>query len=1076
MKIGWVLLFAFAASFAMAGEPDLKKGFAHPPASARPWVYWFWLNGNITRQGITADLEAMKRVGIGGALIMEVDQGAPLGKVDFAGPEWRKLFQFVMHEANRLGIEINMNDDAGWDGSGGPWITPENSMKKVVWTEARVHTGPVIDLPQPETVAGLYKDIAVIAFPAIGTYRVPDIAGKSGLIRQEFGPRQPAAAPPDSVIDRRKIITVSLGKVINNQVAWTPPPGDWTVMRFGYTCTGAVNAPSPASGRGLECDKLSKEGSEAAFSGFVAKLITENKPYLGKTFVRTHIDSWENGSQNWTEKFREEFKKRRGYELLPYLPVLSGKVVSNVDVSERFLWDIRETISELIIDNYAGHMEQLARQHGIGLSIEGYGDVCVDDLAYVGRADEPMNEFWTSPGGMPDPASHSEPFIYEMASAAHIYGKPILGAESFTSTDWERWLCSPRDLKGLGDWEFSRGVNRLVFHRYAMQPWLNVRPGMSMGPWGLHYERTQTWWNDSQPWHAYLARCQYLLQQGQPIVDLLYLAPEGAPSSFVAPAKALKGPYSVDGCPPDALLHLARVKNGRIVFPGGMTYQALELPPRTSMTPELLRKIADLADAGAIVVGPKPTASPSLSGFPNADMQVRSEAQKLWSSGKVHSDVTAQELLSRKGIPPDFEADGSVTAAHRRIGATDVYFVCNPKLTAINALCRFRAVGRPEIWDAETGTAQPAPSYWTTGSRTAIPISFGPHDSAFVVFRPGGGIADPVVKFLRNGKPVFTHSVPPKIKVLSALWGPEGDKLRTKNVTAQTQKLVDLNGAELHVADLAAGGDPAYGVVKTLHVVFTIGGKNYTAQGIDPETISFAPFGDQTPQARLVAGFDGTLRVESDVPGEYEVVTKSGRRLTAKIGLNIATDVTGTWSVRFESGGGATRHVQFDKLQSWSTSSVPGVKYFSGTATYRKSLIVPKAILGSGRRQFLDLGDVEVDAGVSLNGHDLGIAWRAPYRLEVSRWIHAGPNEIEINVTNLWPNRMIGDAFMPEDGDRNPNGTLKQWPVWLDQGKPSPTGRYSFTSWELWGRGDKLLPSGLIGPVRLRSVGVAILR
>ena len=858
---------------------------------------------------------------------------------------------------------------------------------------------------------------------------------------------------------------------------WNPPPGKWTVIRFGHTTTGKGNHPAPVSGVGLECDKLSKEGAEAAFNGFIAKLVAENRPYVGKTLVRTHIDSWENGSQNWTEKFREEFRSRRNYDLMTYLPVLSGKVVSSLDVSERFLWDMRQTISDLVIHNYAGHMQKLAKQHGIGLSIEGYGDVCVDDLAYVGRSDEPMSEFWTSPGGMPDPESHSEPYVFEMASAAHVYGKPVLGAESFTSSDWEKWLYSPRDLKGLGDWEFSRGVNRFVFHRYAMQPWLNVKPGMSMGPWGLHYERTQTWWNDSQPWHTYLARCQYLLQQGQPIVDLLYLAPEGAPSSFIAPVEARRGRYSVDGCSPDAILRLATVKNGRIVFPSGMTYQALVLPPVSTMTPALLRKLRVMANAGALIVGPKPTASPSLVGYPDADSHVKNFAQELWKSHKIHSEQPVEELLASKGIAPDFESNCSVSAMHRRIGDADVYFVCNPKRTHANATCRFRITGRqPELWNPETGVIEPAPSYWFSGSRTTIPLSLGSHDSVFVVFRPKAGISDPVVSLTHQGTPVFRHAVPPKIKVISALWGPAGDTSRTKDVSKQLQKLVDRKQTEFRVADLAAEGDPAVNIVKTLRVKYIIAGKTLTTQGTDPETITFFGSGDEAPIARVKAGKDGSLRLESERVGVYTAKTRSGRTLIATVKPSMSVGLQHPWTVDFTPGAGAPMHTRFIKLQSWSESKDPGIKVFSGTATYHQDFNVSSSFLRKSDRQILDLGQVEVTARVKLNGHDLGLVWRAPYKLDVTGFLRVGTNRLEIKVTNLWPNRMIGDELLPEDGDRNDNGTLKTWPKWVEQGKSSPSGRFTFTSWKLWHKDDALLPSGLIGPVRLTAVSSTRMR
>lgn len=1127
MKRAITLLLAVWAALAGATTADLQRNFARPPDSARPWVYWFWLNGNVTRAGVTADLEAIKRVGIGGVLIMEADQGTPVGPVAFASPQWRSIFQFVLHEAHRLGLQVTMNDDAGWAGSGGPWIKPEQSMQKAVASETTVEGPSTFDgtVAQPETVAGFYRDVAVLAFPATGTYRIPDIAGRSGLVRQEFAPTSRYdTAPPDSVIDPARIQDLSGRMDRTGRMNWDVPPGKWTILRIGETSTGSVCAPAPRSGTGLECDKLSQEGADAAFSGFIAKLVSDSGPLAGHTFVRTHIDSWEGGSQNWTERFPAEFRRLRGYDPTPYLPVLFGRVVGSLEVSERFLWDVRETISELLLDNYAGRMGELAREAGIGLSIEAYGDMCMDDLAYAGRATEPMNEFWTWPGGLNDPGPRSEPFIFEMASAAHIYGKPILGAESFTSNDEEKWLYSPGDLKGLGDWELSRGVNRFVFHRYAMQPWLQVRPGMSMGPWGLHYERTETWWDQSKPWHTYLARCQYLLRQGSPVVDVLYLAPEGAPSSFVPPPAARMGPYSADACPPEALLRLASVRNGRIVFPSGMSYRALVLPPTDTMTLPMLLKLRTLVEAGATIVGPQPIKSPGLGGYPDVDAQIRRIAGNLWASGRIVSDRTVEQILS-SSVMPDFEAPRGVTAAHRGLGGTDIYFVENSTRARLNALCRFRTGQRsPELWDAETGEIRPAGFFVASSGSTEIPLSLGSHDSVFVVFRPGGGVADPVVSLKRNGRNVFVPSSPAHVSILSALWGPAGDAARTKDMRAQVQRIVDAGATDLHVADLAAEGDPAYNVVKTLRVTYSVGGKVYRDRATDPETISFPLASTEAPSAKVVVSA-GHLHIVATAPGTYVATTRRGQRLVAHVPAQPFRDLGGSWDVTFDPAGppwptkelepkysdeeGAARsrsavreigersgihirvpradlpqgerpaddnghsqphkrtlRIRFDHLVSWSDSRDPRIRYFSGTAVYRRSFLMdapPKA----GEHLILDLGEVRVNASVKLNGRDLGILWRAPYRMDVTRFVRPGLNTLEVAVTNLWPNRMIGDEYLPEDSDRNPNGTLKEWPDWLLSGRTSPAGRVTFTSWRLWHKGDPLLPSGLLGPVTL---------
>jgi hypothetical protein len=1052
-----------------ASAPDLARGFAQPPPSARPWVYWFWLNGNITREGITADLEAMERVGIGGVLIMEVDQGVPLGPVPFAGREWRELFAHVVAEANRLGLQVNMNDDAGWNGSGGPWITPDKAMQKVVLSETQVEGPGPFDavLPQPPTVADYYRDIAVLGFPRTGDYRIPDIEGKAAYVRRDVRPTADyTELPADQCIPRSRIVDLSARMEPDGHLAWEAPDGTWTVLRIGFTPTGAMNAPAPASGRGLECDKLSPEGSEAAFNGFMAKLIEDVGPLAGPTLVSTHIDSWENGSQNWTPRFREEFQRRRGYDPLLYLPVMSGRVVDSLEVSERFLCDLRQTVSDLLLENYAGHMRELAREQGLRLSIEAYGNTTCDNLAYAGRADEPMGEFWSSPsfgaGGT----------LTEMSSAAHIYGKPIVGAEAFTAGNGEKWLYHPGSIKPMGDWAFCLGINRFVFHRYALQPWLDRRPGMTMGPWGLHYERTQTWWEQSRPWHEYLARCQYLLQQGLPVVDVLYLAPEGAPRSFNAPASADRSGYRGDACSAEALLTRVSVKKGQLVFPDGMTYRVLVLPGAPTMTPRLLERLAELARDGATIIGTPPVKAPGLTDYPECDTQVRALADALWGSGKIIADQTAAEVLTARGTPPGFTSDRALDFMHRRIGQVETYFVANRLSHAVNATCTFRVTGRqPELWDPETGTITAAAVCDEADGVTRLPLRLEAAESVFVVFRPNRPRGEVVTRVTRDRQPVWPlASRTARIRVRRALWGPAGDQDRTKDVTDQVQRMVDRVGPTFTVAELAAEGDPAFGVVKTLRVEYEVGGETLTASATDPEPIVFELPNDAAPPLRIERLPKGRLVVEAEDPGVYALHMASGSTAEVEASGAARLKLDGLWELRFPPDQGAPEHVTLERLASWSEHPDAGVRYFSGTGVYRKAFEVPAELAATGRRVTLDLGRVAVTARVRLNGEDLGVLWKPPYRVDVTGALQTGENTLGVEVTNLWVNRMIGDEQLPEDSERNPNGTLKAWPQWLLDGKPSPAGRYTFTTWRLWGKDSPLQESGLLGPVELRSV------
>lgn len=651
-----ILFGEFTSSLAVAEEPtgNLVTRFVNPPDSAKPWVYWFWVNGNVTREGITADLEAMRRAGIGGALVMEAVQGEPVGPVPFGGPEWLELVKHACAEAARLGLEINVNNGLGWEGSGGPWITPELSMQKLVWSEA-VAEGPKhleTVLPAPPAERGFYRNIKVLAFPTpAGNARMENMTYKACFNLVRPTPVFPVPAnwpetPSAEVIARDGIVDLTAKVDEAGKLTWDVPKGQWTILRMGYTTTGR----GPHTGAGLECDKMSKEAAEAHFTGMMGRVIEKAGPLVGKSLVATHIDSWECGSQNWTPKFREEFQRRRGYDLIPYLPTITGRIVENREVSERFLWDFRQTINELVLENYAGHFREIAHRNGLRLTTETYTTCPCDELSFAGRPDEPMAEIWSSPKCLA--AWCAAP----MTSGGHVWGKKIIGAEAFSADGNERWLRHPANLKEIGDWAFCEGINRLVVHRYAMQPWLNVRPGMGMGWWGVHYERTQTWWEMSKAWHQYLTRCQHLLREGLFTADVCYLSSEGMPQSLCRERRLMsKSPfapldprertgYNFDICPPDALMTRMSVKDGRLVLPDGMSYRLLVLPMVETMTPQLLGKVKELIEAGATVVGSRPAKSPSLSNYPKCDRELKRITDELWGSGEAPAELTERKI------------------------------------------------------------------------------------------------------------------------------------------------------------------------------------------------------------------------------------------------------------------------------------------------------------------------------------------------------------------------------------------------------------------------------------------------
>lgn len=1157
------LMGIFANTMKAAGNDALESGFRQPPPEARPWVYWFWLNGNITSAGITADLEAMKRVGIGGVLIMEVDQGAPVGPVDFMSQSWRDLFEHVDAESQRLGLEVNMNNDAGWNGSGGPWIKPEQSMQEVVWTEMEI-TGPqkfTGMLAQPEAVAGFYRDIAVLAFKKVGDYRLTNIESKGAF--QKRGVHKPSKAEFSSqmIIPQDGVVNLSEKMDATGKLVWETPAGDWTVIRFGHTCTGVENAPAPKTGRGLECDKLSREGIEANFSAMMAKLATDTGLKPGQTrsgLVATHIDSWENGSQNWTANMRQEFQRRRGYDLLPLMPVLTGRVVGSVEISERFLWDVRQTVSEMVVENYAGRMKELAHERGMRFTAEAYGSPC-DYIPYGGQSDEPMGEFWTPGGGAIETCRG-------MASTGHVYGKRIIGAEAFTSADQERWLEHPAILKSHGDRAFCEGINRFVFHRYAMQPWTDGRePGMTMGPWGQHYERTQTWWDWTPAWHEYLARCQFLLRQGLFVADICRLQAEAPPQGF---GNFERHGYDWDECGAEVVLTRMTVKDGRIVLPDGMSYRLLVLAQSDTMTPRLLGKIKDLVEAGATIVGPCPKKSPSLSGYPACDAEIERLGSELWGDcdgdrvkehrfgrGRVIWGIEPEKILQKDGIGQDFASGQPLRFIHRTTGDAEIYFVANLRPAEFTTVCSFRVAGKaPELWRPDSGRMEAATMWKEEGGVTRVSIPFDPSGSVFVVFRKPSAKNDTVVLVKRDGKEILSAIPEPPVQIVvrKAAYGVLDDPSRTRDVTAKVQQKVDANETSFparamaegddpavntvktlqvefaidgktyrvkatdsdtisigrqavnttidkaiygvlsdpkrtrdvkdklqrladsgfttfKVAQMAEGDDPAFGIVKTLIIDCTIDGKQIRLTGQDPDTLSFTP---ALIPSKVIAQFrrndSGRAFLETREPGEYEWITASGQSHLARIKtVHIPVEIPGPWKVRFAPNRGAPAETIFEKLISWSEHGDAGIQYFSGEATYSTTFNLSKEILNPDQRLYLDLGKIAIMARVKLNGKDCGTLWKPPFVVDLTDGAKTGVNDLEVRIVNLWPNRLIGDEQLPEDSDRNPEGTLRKWPQWLLDGKPSPAGRLTFTSWRLWKKDDLLLESGLLGPVLL---------
>ena len=999
-----VWMTATTATFAGKAE-DIEAGFRNPPAEARAQVFWPWMNGNITREGITADLEAMARVGVGGALIFnlagpEHKCDTPPGPVTYLGAAWLELVQHAASEATRLSLDLGMQNCAGWATTGGPWVKPAQAMQKLVWSEAVVAGGRRVEekLPQPEVSLGYYRDIAVFAIPAAldRGFRVEEWEPKAGQRGGRAG-RQPdlKPLPKDAAIPLESIVVVSHCLRQDGALVWDAPPGRWKILRLGHTPTGMTNKPAPASATGLEIDKLSRDGLDVHWREGIQPVLDHLGPLAGKAFGTILVDSYEAGLNQWTPRMREEFQRRRGYDPTPYLPALTGRAIGDGPTTDRFLWDFRRTVSDLFADNYYGYFADLCHAHGLRFASEPYTS-CFEGLQVGAKADIPTGEFWADGG-----------YAFSLrlaASLAHLHGRTVAAAEAFTGApEISRWTNHPGSLKRVGDFAWTQGINRLVIHRYTHQPWTGLAPGMTMGQYGIHFERTNTWWEPGRAWLQYIARSQFLLQSGEFGADVLCFAGNAAPNGTVDRNDIKAAGYDYDACGTDILADLT-VDRGDVVLPCGKRYRLLVLPDTPFQTPAFARKLRELVRDGAAVLGPQPLHTPSLAGFPAAEEEVRAIGEEVWGKndgdcvrinrfgkGRVFSGISPTEVLAVLGVSPAVNLSSNKTTLawiHRRTSDADIFFVSNQSAATINTVAGFRAAGRcPEFWDAEQGTIRPAPGWTVAGEHVSVPIDLASEKSVFVVFRHAGKpVPDPSV---RAEGPVRDRSSEP----LMALWPP----------------LLD-------------------------------------------------------------AGSDGTARLRVWDNGTHTLHHASGKTTTVEVrGLPETVTLTGPWTLRFQANRGAPAEATFDHLISWPDYPDPGIRHFSGTATTSTTFELPKTYLAEKREVWLDLGGVEVIAEVRLNGRNLGILWHRPFRIEVSAALRSGSNTLDVDVTNLWVNRLIGDEPLPDDCEWTGNA-LTRWPAWLATGKPRPaTGRVTFTTWKHWKANDPLLPSGLLGPVTLHA-------
>ncbi|MDR3228792.1 MAG: hypothetical protein LBT53_05205 [Puniceicoccales bacterium] len=1178
LRAAALAVLAAVAPLAHAPAADLAETFRNPPDSAKVHTWWHWMDGNISKAGITADLEAMASAGVGGAQIFNVGQSIPNGPATFNSPLWFDMVKHAHAEAKRLGVELCLHNCAGWANSGGPWNTPEHGMKIVVVSEQHVRGPATITAPPPPAKhhPGFYRDIAVVAFPTPAKpAKIDGLAGKLFRNRREVRAKVEAAAVPGSTVARAAVVNLSQQLLAPppNGSAWQVPAGDWTILRVGYTANGRGNHPAPKGGHGLEVDKLSRTAVKAHWDGHMAKVLAAVGPLdpTQKTGINNVlIDSYEVGTQNWTQGFENDFRNRRGYDIIPFLPVFAGRVVDSPEVTERFLWDLRRVIADMFAEIYSGYFGEIAHKNGLLYSIEPYGDCPSDDLQYGSYSDIPMGEFWQSDGHSVNSDNAKLP-----ASIAHIYGKKYVGAEAFTAAPkGGRWIKDAFALKAQNDAALCSGINRMIYHRFAHQPWLDRFPGMTMGQWGTHFERTLTWWKQGKEWLTYQARCQYLLQEGRFVADVLFYTGEDAPNG--SNGGALPRGYDYDSCDTRAL-SLLSVNNGKLTLPSGMEYRVLALPNSITASPEVLTQIKRLADAGAVIVGNKPLRAPGLAGYPASDAKVRQLANELWGKGAVSTKSPADALLGL-GVKPDFadnEPGANIRYIHRTAAGADIYFVATQNLAGAEATATFRVSGKvPELWHPDTGRVETAPIWSEKDGLTSLPLRFAACGSVFVVFRqPSANVAHAVSSTFKPA-PRKNAAAASTLKIVKATYGvfPDYVPPNCMDVTEKVKKVLASGADSFSAGSRLAGDDPAPGVIKDFWLRYSVNGvektvrekekgqitvpkgakiikavygklgdtepvtltalKDVTAQvaaavqggtlrlNVSNETLGGAPAGvGNIPQELRVAyTLDGELSktralergilrlpaptgvdisapdyelraprrtgananaarnvplfIRAWEPGTFEIKFADGKTLAREVpAVPAPVALRGPWELSFPPNWGAPAKVTLPKLISWTEHTDDGVKYFSGTATYRKTFTwdAPRE---RNKRFVLDLGDLKNFAEVSLNGHAFPVLWKPPYRHDISRWLKDGENKLEVKITNLWPNRLIGDEYLPDD--RQWRGKrLVRLPQWVTEGKPSPTGRFTFTTWHHWNKGDKPLPSGLFGPVLIRTIVVA---
>jgi len=1114
-----------------------QKDFLNPPQSVKVHAWWHWIDGAITKEGITKDLEVMKKQGIVQATILNISlfKGKNFGvpEVKFNTPRWYEMFQWALQEADRLGIHIGIHNCDGWSSSGGPWITPELSMKQFMWTKTFVNGGKdvSVNLSKPYAIKDYYRDVAVVAYKSgqqdnsfhvahpkmmindsinasclydgnpvssailkkgdfikisfdsdftaekivihpRKTFTWNDMSkfiSKFDLLVSEDGEKfkkiqelslvglnknisikipatkaryfkleltdmsdindwlkynvaevellkeneRPLYSPSipyllektvcvkssdkkyfdtiepvndkETIIEENAVVDLTGKMSADGTLNWNAPEGNWCVLRFGYTTTGAVNGPATKEGEGLECDKMDTAALNFHFKNYPEKLIQTAGKYNGNTFKFFLIDSWECAYQNWTQNFPSEFEKLRNYKLINWIPVLCGETVGSAELSEGFLYDFRKTIADLIENNYYKHFSELCHQNHLELHCEViYGDANyppLDILKSNSYIDLPMFEFWSghNKNSITEYTATVLPVVSFPAYSSVLYDKPVIGSEAYTAM--AHYSESPSFLKPFGDRAFCSGINQLILHSSVHQP-LDKQPGMTLGPFASHFNRNNPYWNLATGWITYQSRIQYVLQNTETVSDILYFIGDQLPqfidNNFV---DSLPSGYYANACNYDILKNKATVKDGKINLSANQNYSILILADNAIMELSSLQRIAELVKEGAIVYGNKPFKQLSLKGLKENKTIFAELADQLWGKGednnkemneygkgKIFWGKPIAWVLKQIEIHPDFGTNRSdsldLMYIHKTNGKQDIYFVFNQQDRAFNRECVFRMKGKvPEIWNPETGTIVSPSVYSVENDQIRIPVSFKPRESFIFVF---------------------------------------------------------TDGSMNYIQKVNTGDNQIFPMKKLADSVHSI------------------------PQAYLT---DKGYSFVTEQSGEYNFTTNTNNVIHVKLKKPEVTEIKDfKGMIEFTPAYDAViKPVEISNLKSYTDFPEKEIKYFSGFAKYTIEFKLPEDYSSANDSVLLNFGNTEATAKITLNGQFLSYLWMPGTSLNVNGLLKQD-NKLEIVIANTFRNRIIGDYI--EFGELKNVWTSAPVNQFLDKNKP-------------------LKPSGVIGPLQI---------